>query len=72
MIEEEPKRHGTTIPFSRLYAEAIFVGNAFSFYSGVSPYNAHTGRQPACLPDLENIDFPKGGEGSDGFSEQRI
>lgn len=37
MIEEELKRHGTTIPCSRLYAEAIFVVNAASFYNGVSP-----------------------------------
>ena len=66
MIEEELKRQGTPIPFSRLYAEAIFVVNAFSLYNGVSPYNADTGLQPACQPDLENIDFPKGGERSDG------
>ena len=72
MIEEELKRQGTTIPFTRLYAEALFVVNAFSFYNGVSPYNAHTGRQPACLPDLENVDFPKGGERSDGSREKRI
>ena len=70
MIEEELKRHDYKIPFCRLYAEALFVVNAFSFYNGVSPYNAHTGRQPAFLPDLENIDFPKEGERSDGQREQ--
>ena len=59
MIEEDLKRHNQTVPFSRLYGEALFVVNAFSFYGGVSPYNVHTGRQPACLPDLENLDFPK-------------
>ena len=72
MIEEDLKRHNHQIPFCRLYAEAIFVVNAFSFYNGVSPYNAHTGRQPAFLPDFENIDFPKGGEITDGNREQRI
>jgi len=72
MIEEELKRHNTVIPFKRLYGEALFVVNAFSFYNGVSPYNAHKGRQPAFLPDLENLDFPKGGELSDGDREARI
>ena len=75
MIEEEFKRASNqtvTIPFARLYAEALFVVNAFSFYNGVSPYNAHTGRQPAFLPDLENIDFEKGGENADGNRERRI
>jgi len=77
MIEEELKRHGKhthplALPFPRLYAEALFVVNAFTFYNGVSPYNALTGRQPAFLPDLENIDFPKGSEHSDHRREQRI
>ena len=72
LIEEELKRHNTAIPFKRLYGEALFVVNAFTFYNGVSPYNAHTGRQPACLPELENIDFPKEGEHSNGLREQRI
>ena len=71
-IRDRLKRHDYKIPFCRLYAEALFVVNAFSFYNGVSPYNAHTGRQPAFLPDLENIDFPKEGERSDGQREQRI
>ena len=73
MIEEELKRtQDQTIPFARLYAEALFVVNCFSFYNGVSPYNAHTGRQPAFLPDLENIDYKKGNEASEGNREQRI
>ena len=46
--------------------------NAFSFYDGASPYNALTGRQPACLPDLENVDFPKEGEDRSGLREERI
>ena len=58
--------------FDELYAETLFVVNAFSFYNGVSPYNALTGRQPAFLPELENIDFPTGGEYPDGRREQRI
>ena len=63
MIEESLKRHNAEpISFPRLYAEALFVVNSFSFYNGVSPYNALTGRQPACLPELENIDFPKEGQ----------
>ena len=72
MIEQELKRHNHQIPFCRLYAEALFVVNAFTFYNGVSPYNAHTGRQPACLPDLENIDYPQGGELTNVSREQRI
>ena len=37
MIEEELKRQGTSIPFSRLYAEAIFVvKNTFDFPRGKS------------------------------------
>ena len=38
----------------------------------MSPYKAYTGRQPACLPDLENLDFPKTGELSDTQRGQRI
>ena len=72
LTEAELKRHNETIPFKRLYGEALFVANAFTFYNGVSPYNAHTGRQPACLPDLEDLDFKKEGEQSDGLREQRI
>ena len=62
MIEEDLKRSNVEIPFIRLYAEAVFTVIAFSFYNGVSPYNAFYGRQPAFLPDLENVDFPKTGE----------
>ena len=72
MIEEDLKRSNCELPFRRLLAEAIFVVNAFSFYNGVSPYNAHTGRQPPFLPDLENIDFPKDGEHSDLLRERRV
>ena len=72
MIEEDLKRHSHSIPLQRLYAEALFVVNAFTFYNGVSPYNAHTGRQPACLPDVESLDFPKSGEPADIGREQRI
>ena len=72
MIEEDLRRHGHDIPFSRLLSESIFVVNAFSFYNGVTPYNCHTGRQPACLPQLANIDFPSAGTPSDGSREQRI
>ena len=62
LIEEDMKRYGPEIAFKRLLAEALFVTNAFTFYNGVSPYNALMGRQPACLPDLENPDFdPHGG-----------
>ena len=41
------------------------------FYNGVSPLNAHTGRQPACLPDLKTLFDPEG-EKSDGAREHRI
>ena len=72
LIEEDLKRYGTTIPFTRLLGEGIFVTNAFTFYNGVSPYNAHTGRQPPMLPDLENADFSQEGEQSNGERETRI
>ena len=72
MIEEDLKRSNVEITFTRLYAEAIFAVNAFSFYNGVSPYNALYGRQPAFLPDLENLDFPKTGENSDHLREETI
>ena len=73
MIEEDLKRGNVTLPFKRILAEALFVVNAFSFYNGVSPYNALTGRQPACLPDLQNADFSAEGENiGDGSREQRI
>ena len=72
LIEEDLKRYGIEITFKRLFGEGLFVCNAFTFYNGVSPYNAHTGRQPACLPDLENIDFDPNGENTDGQRERRI
>ena len=72
LIEEDLKRFGADISFKRLLGEGIFVCNAFTFYNGVSPYNAYTGRQPACLPDLDNIDFPVDGEQTDGERERRI
>ena len=40
LIEEDIKRYGITITFKRLLGEGIFVCNAFTFYNGVSPYNA--------------------------------
>ena len=46
--------------------------NAFTFYNGVPPYNAHTGRQPAFLPDLENADYSPEGESTNGDRERRI
>ncbi len=52
--------------------EALFVMSAFIFCNGVSPCNAHTGRQPACLPDVKKLDFPKNGESADIAREQRI
>ena len=72
LIEEDLKRHGAEIPFGRLLGEGLFVCNAFTFYTGVSPYNAHTGRQPAFLPDLENADYSPEGESTNGDRERRI
>ena len=72
LIEADLKRYSITLSFKRILGEGFFVCNAFTFYNGASPYNAHCGRQPACLPDLENIDFPKEGENSDGAREARI
>ena len=72
LVEEDLKRHGAEIPFGRLLGEGLFVCNAFTFYNGVSPYNAHTGRQPAFLPDLENADYSSEGDSADGDKENRI
>ena len=72
LIEADCKRYGVVITFKRLLGEGLFVTNAFTFYNGVSPINAHTGRRQACLPDLENIDSPKGGEMSDHDRERRV
>eukprot|EP00959_Pyramimonas_sp_CCMP1952_P176137 3680616-Pyramimonas_sp.AAC.1 len=51
MIEEELNRHNIPIVFIRVLAEGIFVTNAFTFYNGVSPCQAHTlGDSPfSCL-----------------------
>eukprot|EP00959_Pyramimonas_sp_CCMP1952_P260541 5448039-Pyramimonas_sp.AAC.1 len=62
MIEEELNRHNISIVFTRALVEGIFVTNAFTFYNGASPRQAHTGRQPSLIPDLDAIDFPKGPE----------
>ena len=72
LTEEELKRHNITMTFTELYAEALFVVNAFSNYGGATPMNALTGRQPSMLPDLENADFDKGPEHSDHRREHRI
>ena len=72
LIETDLKRSNIIIPFRRLLGEAIFVANAFTFYNGCSPYNAVFGRQPPCLPDLENMSFEKEGENTDGRREARI
>ena len=71
-IEASCNRLNSEISFSRLLAEGVFVCNAFSFYNGVSPYNALFGRQPNCLPDLQNIDFDDKGTDTDGQREHRI
>ena len=72
LIEEGLKQYKIELPFKRLLGEGLFVCNAFTFYNGVSPYNCHTGRQPAMLPDFENGDFSPDGENTDGEREQRI
>ena len=62
LIEEDLKRFGANILFKRILGEAICVCNAVTFYNGVSPYSAYTGRQPPMLPDLEIADFDVGGD----------
>eukprot|EP00959_Pyramimonas_sp_CCMP1952_P346318 7253215-Pyramimonas_sp.AAC.1 len=71
MIEEELNRHNIPVVFTGVLAEGIFVTNAFTLYSGVSPYQAHTGRQPSFLPGLDTLDFPKGPETSGHERERR-
>eukprot|EP00959_Pyramimonas_sp_CCMP1952_P191658 4007696-Pyramimonas_sp.AAC.1 len=72
MIDEELNRHDIPIVVTRVLAEGIFVTNAFTFYNGVSPYQAHAGRQPSFLPDLDTLDFPKGPETSGHERERRV
>ena len=72
LMEEELKRHNIPIVFERLLAEGVFATNAFTFYNGCSPYQAHTGRQPPMLPDLDTLDFPKGPETSGHERERRV
>eukprot|EP00959_Pyramimonas_sp_CCMP1952_P306191 6407984-Pyramimonas_sp.AAC.1 len=43
MIEEELSRQNIPVVFTRVLAEGIVVTNDFTFYNGVSPYQAHTG-----------------------------
>eukprot|EP00959_Pyramimonas_sp_CCMP1952_P332447 6961538-Pyramimonas_sp.AAC.1 len=64
MIEEELNRHNIPVVFTRVLAQCIFVTNAFTFYNGVPPCQARTGRQPSFLPDLDTLDFPTGPETS--------
>ena len=52
VMEEDFKRHDIPIVFKRLLGEGIFACNAFTFYNGMSRYNACTGRQPQMLPDF--------------------
>eukprot|EP00959_Pyramimonas_sp_CCMP1952_P100724 2107086-Pyramimonas_sp.AAC.1 len=72
MIEEELNRHNIPAVFTRVLAEGIFVTNAFTFYNGVSPRQAHAGRQPSFLPDLDTLDFRKGPETSGHERERRV
>ena len=51
-MEEDLKRPYIPLVIPRLLHEAMFASRAFTFYNGVSPYNALYGRQPAMLPDL--------------------
>jgi len=53
-MDEELKKEDCALLLKLLYAEAIFAVNAFTFYNGISPYNAHKGRQPPCLPDMDS------------------
>ena len=40
VMEEELKSRNRPLEFDRLLHEAMFASNAFTFYNGVSPYNA--------------------------------
>ena len=61
VLETELHRYSLELSFKRLLGEAMLATNAFTFYNGVSPYNALYGRQPPFLPELENIDYPADG-----------
>ena len=72
VMEEDLKRHDIPLVFTRLLHEAMFASNAFTFYNGVSPYNALYGRQPAMLPDLPVLDHEQETETSDHTREEII
>ena len=72
LVEESLNNRDIPVNFTRLLAEALFVCNAFTFYNGVSHYNALLGRQPACLPDLNVLDHETTNETSDRSREQQI
>ena len=72
IMEEDFKKRDISIDSKRSLAEALFVSNAFTFYNGVSPYNALQGRQPACLPDLNAPDHESSNDSSDHSREQQI
>ena len=72
LVEADADRHGLALDFPRLLGESLFATNAFTFHNGVSPYMGLYGRQPAMLPDLENLDFPDVGTSSDGRREARV
>ena len=72
VMEEDLKRHDIPLVFTRLLHEVMFASNAFTFYNGVSPYNALYGRQPAMLHDLPALDHEQETETSDHTREEVI
>ena len=74
IMHEELERHDVQLRIESLLAQAVFFTNAFTFINGVSPINAHSGRQPPCLPDLPNLDFEDQEEGEEllGERERRV
>jgi hypothetical protein len=56
-IESQIKEEGLAgIPFSSLFADAVFAGNALLSVNGSTPYNAACSRVPRILPSIDQVD----------------
>ena len=72
VLAEQLKAEDREEPLGSILGEAFFALNALSHYGGVTPYQCVFGRQPACLPPIEDGYPPGSGDSVDGRREQRI
>ena len=54
VLAEQLKAEDREEPLGSILGEAFFALNALSQYGGVTPYQCVFGRQPACLPPIED------------------